>query len=176
MKKLRHNIWWSWELHSYSFIPWSMLYACMFIKKFFLMFIFEREKESACTCASGGGAERERKTQTPKQAPGSEPSAQSPTQGSNSQTMRSWPEPKPDAQPTEPPGTPYACTFVTAIHEHPVKTKVIKLWFVVGFFFTVTLYRSYLALYAKVMSDLNIKTLRKTYQPCKRLHVPHCLS
>ena len=35
---------------------------------------------------NGGGAERERETQNPKLAPGSEPSAQSPTQGSNSQT------------------------------------------------------------------------------------------
>ena len=33
---------------------------------------------------SRGGAERERETQDPKQAPGSELSAQSPTQGSNS--------------------------------------------------------------------------------------------
>ena len=41
---------------------------------------------------SGGGAERE--TQNLKQAPGSEPSAQSPTQGSNPGTARSWPEPK----------------------------------------------------------------------------------
>ena len=34
---------------------------------------------------SGGGTERERETQTPKQAPGSETSAQSPMRGSNSQ-------------------------------------------------------------------------------------------
>ena len=40
----------------------------------------EREKQSM----SGGGAERERETQNPKEAPGSEPSAQSPTRGSNS--------------------------------------------------------------------------------------------
>ena len=33
--------------------------------------------------------QRERETQDPKQAPGSELSAQSPTRGSNSQTMRS---------------------------------------------------------------------------------------
>ena len=38
---------------------------------------------------SGEGAERERETQNPKQAPGSELSAQSPTQGSNSETARS---------------------------------------------------------------------------------------
>ena len=53
------------------------------------LFIFEKERE---TEASMIGAERETKTQNPKQAPGSEPSAQSPLRGSNSQTMRSWPE------------------------------------------------------------------------------------
>ena len=39
----------------------------------------------------GGSGEREKKreTQNPKQAPGSELSAQSPTRGSNSQTTRS---------------------------------------------------------------------------------------
>ena len=50
--------------------------------------------------------QRERETQNPKQAPGSELSAQSPTWGSNSQSTRSWPEPKSDAQPTEPPRRP----------------------------------------------------------------------
>ena len=49
------------------------------------MFIFEREKESM----SKGGAERERETQNPKQAPGSELSAQSPTRGLNPRTERS---------------------------------------------------------------------------------------
>ena len=57
--------------------------------KIFLMFyfIFERERQSM----SGGGTERERDmhTQNPKQAPGSELSAQSPTRGSNSQNARS---------------------------------------------------------------------------------------
>ena len=55
---------------------------------------------------SEGGAERERETQNPKQAPGSELSAQSLTWGSNPRTVRSWPELKPDAQPTEPPRRP----------------------------------------------------------------------
>ena len=44
---------------------------------------------------SRGGAEREKETQNPKQAPGSDLSAQSPTQGSNSLTTRSRPEPNP---------------------------------------------------------------------------------
>ena len=39
-------------------------------------------------CESGGGAEREGVTES-EAAPGSELSAQSPTWGSNSQTMRS---------------------------------------------------------------------------------------
>ena len=44
----------------------------------FLMFIFERDKQ----CEQGSG--RERETQNPKQAPGSELSAQSLTWGSDS--------------------------------------------------------------------------------------------
>ena len=59
---------------------------------------------------SGGGVETERETQNPKQAPGSEVSAQSPMWGSNSRTVRSLPELKADAQPTEPPRCPL-CTF-----------------------------------------------------------------
>ena len=55
---------------------------------------------------SGGGAERERGTQDPKQVPGSELSAQSPMWGLNSRTVRSWPEPKSDAQPTKQPRHP----------------------------------------------------------------------
>ena len=48
------------------------------------MFIFERERERE---SSRGGAERE--TQNPKQAPGSELSAQTSTWGLNSRTARS---------------------------------------------------------------------------------------
>ena len=62
----------------------------------------ERNRQSA----GGGGEEREKKTQNPKQAPGSELSAQSPTQGSNPRTVRSRPELKSDASPTEPPRRP----------------------------------------------------------------------
>ena len=49
------------------------------------MFIFERERESV----SGGKGQRDGETQNPKQAPGSELSAQSLTWGSNSQAARS---------------------------------------------------------------------------------------
>ena len=53
------------------------------------MFIFKRERKRERQNESGGGVERERETQNPKQAPVSEPSAQSPMRGSNSQTVRS---------------------------------------------------------------------------------------
>ena len=65
---------------------------------------------------SRGGTEREGETQNPKQAPGSELSAQSPTRGSNSRTVRSWPEPKSDTQPTEPPRRPRNTTFVMILY------------------------------------------------------------
>ena len=55
------------------------------IKIFFLMFSFEKDRVRA----TGGGTEGERDTQNPKQAPGSELSARSPTLGSNSPTVRS---------------------------------------------------------------------------------------
>ena len=56
----------------------------------FLMFIYfgerEREREQA------GERQRERETQKPKQAPGSEPSAESQTWGSSPCALRSRPE------------------------------------------------------------------------------------
>ena len=55
----------------------------VYLKKIFLMFIFERETE----CEWGRG--RERETQNPKQAPGSDLSAQSLMRGLNPQTVRS---------------------------------------------------------------------------------------
>ena len=47
------------------------------------MFIFERERERETACEWGKGRERDTHTQNPKQTPGFELSAQSPTQGSN---------------------------------------------------------------------------------------------
>ena len=61
---------------------------------------------------SGGGAERESETQNLKQAPGSELSAQSLMWGLNPQAVRSGPEPKSDAQPTEPPRRPKRILFL----------------------------------------------------------------
>ena len=72
------------------------------ILKNFLTFIYFWERDRAWV----GSGQRERETQNLKQAPGSKLSAQSLTQGSNSWTMRSWPELKSDAQPAEPPRCP----------------------------------------------------------------------
>ena len=52
------------------------------------MFIIDRQREIEHE-HGGGGAEREEETQNQKQAPGSELSAQSLTQVSNPQTVRS---------------------------------------------------------------------------------------
>ena len=49
-----------------------------------MLFILQRERQN-----TSGGRGRARETQNPKQAPGSEPSAQSPTWGSNPGTVRS---------------------------------------------------------------------------------------
>ena len=103
----------------------STNHLCMFFKVYSF---FQRQRQS-----TSRGGDRERETQNPKQALVSELSAQSPTQGSNSWTMRSWPEPKSDAQPTEPPRRPsfylfneatstfkfahMACIFLTALQE-----------------------------------------------------------
>ena len=59
-------------------------------KNFFNIYLFLRQRETK----HERGRVRERETQNLEQAPGSEPSAQIPTRGSNSWTMRSSPEPK----------------------------------------------------------------------------------
>ena len=64
-----------------------------------------------------GKGPRERETLNPKQAPGSELSAKSPTRSSNSWTVRSWPEPKSEAQLTEPPRRPSSVTFISIYRE-----------------------------------------------------------
>ena len=66
------------------------------------LFIFETERDRAWA----GEGQKEAKTPNMKQAPGSELSAQNPMWGSNSRTVRSWPELKSDAQLTEPPRCP----------------------------------------------------------------------
>ena len=92
---------------------------------FFLMFIFERERDRAWA----GEGQRERKTQNPKQVPGSELSAQSPTRGSNPQTVRSWPELKPDAQPRELPRRPPQDVFMQEVGQlEPSLYVSLHIW------------------------------------------------
>ena len=55
----------------------------------YLMFVFERERERE---QERGGGDTDFQV-----VPASTVSAQSPMQGSNSRTARSWPEPKSDA-------------------------------------------------------------------------------
>ena len=74
-------------------------FSFLFFFLFFNVYLFLRES------VSRGGAERDTHTES-KAGSSSELSAQSPTQGSNSQSVRSWPEPKSDTQPTEPPRHP----------------------------------------------------------------------
>ena len=67
---------------------------------FFKVYLFLRER----VCVHELGKSRERgRHGIWKQAPGSELSAQSPMQGLDPWAMRSWPELKLEAQPTEPP-------------------------------------------------------------------------
>ena len=62
-----------------------MLVIVLFVfKMFFNVYFWERERERGRVRAGEG--QRDRKTQNPKQAPGSELSAQNPTWGSNSWT------------------------------------------------------------------------------------------
>ena len=68
----------------------------------FNVYLFRRQRETEHERGRG----RERGRHNPNQAPGSELSAQSPTRSLNSQSTRSQPEPKSDAQLTEPPGHP----------------------------------------------------------------------
>ena len=80
---------WLWT-PSFLSLPFQIvtLFLFFFFNFFFQrLFIFGTERDRAWT----GEGQSERETQNRKQAPGSEPSAQSPTRASNSQTARSWP-------------------------------------------------------------------------------------
>ena len=108
----------------YTFISFSIqLYFFIFLFfKIFLMFIFERERETERAWA--GGRQRGERHRIRKQAPGSELSTQSPMQGLNSRTVRSWPEAKSDAQSTEPTRCPYFFLFLSLLHcYHQVSPK-----------------------------------------------------
>ena len=92
-----HHYWgWGWDGYVIAARSSQLrVFLFLFLLIYFnvLMFIFGREKERE----RAGEGQRAREIQNPKQAPGSELSAQSPTRGSNPQTVRSWPEPKSDA-------------------------------------------------------------------------------
>ena len=83
----------------------SLLFSSLLFFLFNVLFIFERDRERQRESMSGEG-QREKETQNRKRAPGSELSAQSPTWGRNSRTVRSRPEPKSGTQPTELPRCP----------------------------------------------------------------------
>ena len=71
------------EMYIQPLCPFELFVVCTFIFIIFLMFIyFLRERERDTMRARE--EQRERETQIPKQAPGSELSAQSPRQGLNS--------------------------------------------------------------------------------------------
>ena len=92
------------------FIPFSLL-EWVYQNSFFInvYLFFERQSMSR-------GEQREGETQNTKQAAGSELSAQSPTRGLNSRTVRSRPEPKSDGQLTEPPRHPSVVDFLMFIY------------------------------------------------------------
>ena len=89
------------------------------------MFIFGTERDRA----RAGKGQTGRETQNLKQAPASELSAQSPTWGSNSWTMRSWPELKLNAQPAEPSKCPSIVNYI-----HHVVHYVLRTYFVLSLF------------------------------------------
>ena len=80
---------------------------------FFLTFIYYWEAERHRAWAGEGP--RDGETQNLNRAPGSELSAQSPTWSPNSQTARSWPEPKSAAPPTEPARRPKCYGFICTV-------------------------------------------------------------
>ena len=92
----------------YYFILWPS-----FIKKNFFTFIYFWE--TGRDRAQVGEGHRKIGTQNPKQAPDSELSAQSPTWGSNPQTVRSWPEVRrlTNWGPQAPP--PYYSIYITVL-------------------------------------------------------------
>ena len=99
---------------------------------FFLMLIYFWKRETDCKL---GMAERERESNNLKPIPGSELTAQTLTQGSNSRTVRSYPEPKLGAQPTEPPSHPKHLILLRWCTERDTHTKYeagSRLWTVSG--------------------------------------------
>ena len=107
MNDLNRTYWYrkrmKWKMHDLQ----SLL--LLGIKNIFLnAYFWDRERETEYK--QGRGRERGRH-RTWKQAPGSELAAQRPTWGSIPRAARSWPEPKSDAQLTEPPRCPQNIFF-----------------------------------------------------------------
>ena len=88
-------------LHLNAFAKFSTNQHIPLHSLFFHFYVFLRDR------AWVGEGQRDRETQNVKQAPGSELSAQSLTRSLNPWIMRSWPEPKSDAQLTQPPRCPW---------------------------------------------------------------------
>ena len=97
---------------NYGKISYNVFFV-LFFNFFFnvYFFIFGTERDRAWT----GEGQRERETQNRKQAPGSEPSAQSPTWGSNSRTARSWPGWSRTLNRLRHPGAPLLCIFISSL-------------------------------------------------------------
>ena len=103
------------EMLSFPWACYCVIRCVLFLfllKKFFLTFIFERERDRDRQSVSGGGTEREGDTESEA---GSRLWAVStePDVGLNSQSVRSWPELKSNAQPTELPRHPGGNFFRT---------------------------------------------------------------
>ena len=79
---------WSCQLVQKKRLTKLSILSFFFFNFFFNVYLFLGQRE---TEHERGAGQRERETQNRKQAPGSEPSAQNLTRGSNSQTARSWP-------------------------------------------------------------------------------------
>ena len=77
------------EQVDFGFLFFVLIFLFFKINIFGVFIYFERERKHTRTRGSEGQREGERESQA-----GSTLSAQSPTQGSISQTMRSWPKPK----------------------------------------------------------------------------------
>ena len=100
----------------------------IFFYVFYYLFLTERDR------ARAGVGQRERETQNPKQAPGSELSAQSPTRGLNPRTVRSWPELKLDMlNQLSHLGAPILSIFNKTHWSREILHKGTKLYFVLVF-------------------------------------------